>query len=317
MTTPQHPQQRPDEAGFMLPLVLIIVAIGAMVVIGLLGYASGLLRVGGEDADALKELYAADAGITHVKKLLEQGPLPNEIPSIEVNDLEVTMGVTPVATPGAAVPTPWPRPLNPELKEGHLGSHLVTLYSVPEGTEADISWAITRLTPTPTPTPTSIQIVPNPTATPTPTPTPTPIYPSLAIYAGLGGGTPIATAEPFDESPRREFRPGDTRWLDVKDVELLDAETFVVDFDHGTLTDLASDPFAQDSEKCDSPTEPFFCLTTPAMDYIVVSRAGDTTVTAYVRQMPFWELDLRGGINYTFSGAEVVTLSWKPYPPDE
>ena len=57
----------------MLPLVLIIVAIGAMVVIGLLGYASGLLRAGGEDADALKELYAADAGITHVKRLLEQG----------------------------------------------------------------------------------------------------------------------------------------------------------------------------------------------------------------------------------------------------
>jgi len=174
VTIPQDPDLRPSEAGFVLPLVLIIVAIGAMVVIGLLGYASGLLRVGGEDADALKELYAADAGITHVKRLLEQGSLPNEIPSIEVNDLEVKMAVTPVGTPGAAVPTPWPRPLNPELKEGHLGSHLVTLYSVPEGTKADISWAITRLTPTPTPTPTSIQIVPNPTATPTPTPTPVP-----------------------------------------------------------------------------------------------------------------------------------------------
>lgn len=304
----------------MLPLVLIIVAIGAMVVIGLLGYASGLLRAGGEDADALKELYAADAGITHVKRLLEQGPLPTDIPPIEINGLEVTMAVTPVGTPGPPVPTPWPRPIDPELPENHLGQHLVTLKSVPEGTQVDISWSITRLTPTPTPTPapTPIQIVPNPTATPTPTPTPTPIYPSLAVYAGLGGGTPIATAEPFDELlPGQEFMPGQKRWLDIEEVELLDSETFVVAFDHGTLTDLASDPFTEESQKCKRPTEPFFCLTTPAKDYIVVSTAGDTTVTAYVRQMPFWELDLRGGINYTFSGAEVVTLSWKPYPPDE
>ncbi len=303
----------------MLPLVLIIVAIGAMVVIGLLGYASGLLRAGGEDADALKELYAADAGTTHVKRLLEQGPLPTDIPPIEVNGLEVTMAVTPVGTPGAAVPTPWPRPIDPELQENHLGQHLVTLKSVPEGTKADISWSITRLTPTPipTPTPAPIQIVPNPTATPTPTPTPTPIYPSLAVYAGLGGSTPIATAEPFDEFPHREFQPGETLWLDVEDVELLDSETFSVNFDHGTLTDLASDPFTEDPQKCKRRTERFFCLTTPAKDYIVVSTAGETTVTAYLRQMPFWELDLRGGINYTFSGAEVVTLSWKPYPPDE
>ena len=99
----------------MLPLVLIIVAIGAMVVIGLLGYASGLLRAGGNDADALQELYAADAGITHVKRLLEQGAPIDDISPIEVNGLPVTMVVTPVGTPGAAVPTPWPRPVDPEL----------------------------------------------------------------------------------------------------------------------------------------------------------------------------------------------------------
>ena len=313
MTIPQDPDLRPSEAGFVLPLVLIIVAIGAMVVIGLLGYASGLLRAGGEDADALKELYAADAGITHVKRLLEQGSSIDDISPIEINGLRVTMAVTPVETPGAAVPTPWPRPVDPKFPENHLGQHLVTLKSVPEGTKADISWSITRLTPTPTPTPTPTSIpILDVTPTSTPTPTPTPIYPSLAIYTGLGGGTPIATAEPFDE-----FLPGRTLWLDLEEVELLDAGIFSVNFDFGTLTDLASDPFAQDSQDCNSPTEPFFCLTTPAKDYIVVSTAGETTVTAYVRQMPFWELDLRGGINYTFSGAEVVTLSWKPYPPDE
>ena len=85
-----------------------------MVVIGLLGYASGLLRAGGEDADALQELYAADAGITHVKKLLEQGALMDDIPPIEVNGLEVKMVVTPVGSLGSSVPTPQPRPIDPE-----------------------------------------------------------------------------------------------------------------------------------------------------------------------------------------------------------
>ncbi len=317
VTTPQNSDLRPSEAGFVLPLVLIIVAIGAMVVIGLLGYASGLLRAGGEDADALKELYAADAGVAYVKKLLEQGPLPTDIPPIEINGLAVTMAVTPVATPGTAVPTPWPRPVDPGLPEEELlGPHLVTLYSVPEGTKADISWAFTRLTPTPTatPTPTPIPLLPNITPTPTPTPTPSPIptYPSLTVYAGLGGGTPIATTEPLTE-----LRPGRKRWLDIEDVELLGTEEFVVDFNPGTLTDLVSDPFTEDSQKCDSPNDPFFCLTTTATDYIVVSTAGQTTVTAYLRQIPEWIPGIKGGINYTFSGAQVVTLSWKPYPPDE
>ena len=313
VNSPKNPNLRPSEAGFILPLVLIIVAIGAMVVIGLLGYASGLLRAGGEEADALQELYAADAGVAHVKKLLEQGPLPESIEPISINGLEVEMAVTPVGTPGAAVPTPQPHPVDPELQEGQPGFHLVTLKSVPEGSKADISWAFTRLTPTPspTPTPTPVRLVEDITPTPTPTHTPTPIptFPSLSIYAGLGGGTPIAMTEPI-----AVVRTGQKQWLDLPDVQLLDADTFVVDFNHGTLTDLVSDPFTSD---CDSPTDPLFCLTTPAMDYIVVSKAGGVTVTAYLRQMPEWILGIQGGINYTLSGGEVVILSWKPYPPDE
>ena len=310
MTTPQNPDLRLGEAGFVLPLVLIIVAIGAMVVIGLLGYASGLLRAGGEDADALKELYAADAGITYVKRLLEQGAPIGDISSIEINGLRVTMAVTPVETPGTAVPTPWSRPVDPKLPDVLAKLHQVKLNSVPEGTKLDVSWKFTTPTPTRTPTPTSTPLsIPNKTPTPTPTSTPTPVptYPSLAVYAGHGGGTPVATSKPPDE-----LRIEKNRWLDLIDVELLDSETFVVKFDPGTLTNLVSDPFTED---CDRPNKPSFCLTTTAMDYIVVSTAGETTVTAYVRQMPFWEPDSRG--NYTFSGAEVVILSWKPYPPDE
>lgn len=290
MTSPKNPNLRPSDAGFILPLVLIIVAIGAMVVIGLLGYASGLLRVGGKDTDALQELYAADAGIAHTKKLLQQGARHSDVSPIEVNGLEVSIGVTPVSTPGSAVPTAQPTPIDPLLPENHLGPHLVTLYSVPEGTKVDISWAFT---------------LPTPMLTPTPIPT----YPSIAVYRGLGGGTPIATTEPLTEMvPERKY------WRDLPGIELLDAEAFVVDFNPGTVRGLDSDPFTQD---CDSPTKPHFCLTTPPMDYIVISKAGQTTVTAYLRQMPKWDLGYDGGINYTFSGGEVFTLSWKPHPPDE
>ena len=313
MTTPRNPNLRPSEAGFILPLVLIIVAIGAMVVIGLLGYASGLLRAGGEDADALQELYAADAGIAHVKKLLEQGAPHDVIAPIEVNGLEVKMDVTPVGTPVAAVPPPEPHPVDPQLPVEHLGPHLVTLNSVPEGTKVDISWAFTRPTPTPTPTPTPIPDPPDPNQPPTPTPTPTPIptYPSVALFAGLGGGTPIATSEPLTELvPERKY------WLDLTRHRVARRRNLRRRLRSGnTFIDLVSDPFTQD---CDSPTEALFCMTTPPMDYIVVSTAGRTTVTAYLRQMPRWTRGIQGGINYTFSGGgEVYTLSWKPYPPDE
>ena len=282
MTTPKNLTPRPSEAGFVLPLVLIIVAIGAMVVIGLLGYASGLLRAGGEDADALQELYAADAGITHVKKLLEQGALMDDIPPIEVNGLEVKMVVTPVGSLGSSVPTPQPRPVDPELPPDFLEPHRVTLNSVPEGTKVDISWAFTQLTPTPTPMPTPTPDPPGPSPTPTPTLTPTPIptYPSIIIYGAVGTATPVVTSDPL-----RALFPGVKRWLVLQDIELADAETYVVDFDPGTISDLVSDPFTQE---CDSPTETLFCMTTPPMDYIVVSTAGRTTVTAYLRQMPRW-----------------------------
>ena len=302
MTSPKNPTIRPDEAGFILPLVLIIVAIGAMVVIGLVGYATGLFRAGGQDTDALRELYAADAGVAHVKKLLQQQQEEKDQCDaklkIEVNSLEVNIRVICESTPRTAVPTPQPVPIDPLLPDNHLLPHPVTLNSVPEGTKVDIIWAFTQ-------------------PTPMPTPTPVPTYPSVAISAGLGEVTPIATTEPL-----KEMVSGRKYWIDIPPrdrppLELLDAETFVVNFDPGTVRGLVSDPF---TKECDSPTDPYFCLTTPPMDYIVISTAGQTTVTAYLRQMPEWNLDdmgYAGRISYTFSGGKVDTLSWKPYPPDE
>ena len=291
MTTPVHPKPRPSEAGFILPLAIIIVAIGAMVVIGLLGYASGLLRAGGEDADALEELYAADAGVAHVKNLLREGPLPTPIPTIEVNSLEVNVYRTPVATPNPAVPPLLPEPIAPQLPDKLNETHRVTLNSVPDGTKVDISWAFT----------------------------PASAAPSIFIYKSEDMTAPVTICQPPSNVPA-EGR----QWIDCSAVvETGEDGTYVVEFDPGTAIGLESATFSEDPQACDSPTEPRFCLTTPPVDYgvistdyIVVSTAGGTTVTAYLRQMPDWKLDDSVGISYTYSRGEVVTLSWKPYPPD-
>lgn len=287
---------RTGEAGFILPLALIIVAIGAMVVIGLLGYASGLLRAGGEDADALKELYAADAGIAHVKNLLREGPLPTPptpIPTIEVNGLEVNVYRTPVATPNPVVPPPLPEPIAPQLPDKLNEIHLVTLKSVPEGTQVNISWAFM---------PPLISAAP-----------------SIFIYKSEDMTAPVTICQPSSNVPA-EGR----QWIDCSaDLETSEVGAYVVKFDPGTAIGLESATFSEDPQVCDTPTEPRFCLTTPPVDYgvistdyIVVSEVGDTTVTAYLRQMHDWELGDNGGISYTYSGGEVHTLSWKPYPPD-
>ncbi len=306
MTSPKNPNLRPDEAGFILPLVLIIVAIGAMVVIGLVGYATGLFRAGGQDTDALKELYAADAGVAHVKKLLQQEARYDENLQIEVNSLEVNIRVIPVSTPGTAVPTPQPVPIDPVLTPVLREPHRVTLNSVPAGTKASIFWVFTPPSPTPTPI----------GGVSSPTPTPEPVLPSISSTLDDGLGTVIETRVPLPN-----LIQGENSILLESEEELAAPGTYIVTFDPGTVIGLESVEFTEDPEDCGKRVNPKFCLTTPPMDYIVISRAGQTTVTAYLRQMPKWNLDdmgYAGRISYTFSGVGVVdTLSWKPYPPDE
>ena len=307
VTTPQTPQNKPDEAGFILPLVLIIVAIGAMVVIGLVGYASGLFRAGGQDTDALRELYAADAGVAHVKNLLEQGTATGNIAPIEVNGLEVTMAVTPVSTLPTAVPLSLPEPLEPELPGVVSEPHSVPLNSVPAGTKASIFWVFTPPSPTPTPQSDGSSTL----GSPTPTPTPEPALPSISITVDDGFDTTIATRVPL-----RSLSQGEN-FVGLEEFELPDTGTYVVTFDPGTAVGLESAEFTEDPEDCGRRVNPKLCLTTPATDYIVVSTAGQTTVTAYLRQLPVWQQSFSGGINYTYTGGKVDTFSWKPYSPDQ
>ncbi len=307
VTTPQKPHIRPDETGFILPLVLIIVAIGAMVVIGLVGYASGLFRAGGNDTDALRELYAADAGVAHVKSLPNQGAKTGNIAPIEVNGIQVTMNVTPIASLEESVPPPLPVPIDPALPMVLSEPHSVPLHSVPEGATASIFWVFTA--PSATPAPPSDDPVTS--GSPTPTPTPEPALPSISITVDDGSETAIATSVPL-----RSLSEGEN-FVRLEEVEIPVQGTYVVTFDPGTTVGLESVEFTDDYEDCGKRLNPNLCLTAPPTDFIVVSRAGQTTVTAYLRQLPDWQQSFSGGINYTYTGGQVDTFSWKPYPPDQ
>ncbi len=307
VTTPQKLHIRPDEAGFILPLVLIIVAIGAMVVIGLVGYASGLFRAGGNDTDALRELYAADAGVAHVKNLPNQGARTGNITPIEVNGIQVTMNVTSIASPEESVPPPLPMPIDPALPTVLSEPHSVPLHSVPEGATASIFWVFTA--PSTAPAPPSDD--PGTSGSPTPTPTPEPALPSISITVDDGSQSAIATSIPLRSLSEEE------NFVRLEEVEIPDQGTYIVTFDPGTTVGLESVEFTDDYEDCGKLVNPNLCLTAPPTDFIVVSRAGQTTVTAYLRQLPDWQPSFSGGINYTYTGGQVDTFSWKPYPPDQ
>ena len=91
-----------SEAGFILPLVIIVVAVGALVVIGVLGITSAILKSGANDTESLLELYAAESGIQHIMgelragaDILSPGYTP---PGLVVNGLNIHLTVAPPTT---------------------------------------------------------------------------------------------------------------------------------------------------------------------------------------------------------------------------
>lgn len=319
-------QSQPDDGGYALPIVIVVIAVGAMVAIAMLGYAAALLRAGEDDADSLLHLYAADAGITAKKKDLERGigtPLP------PFGDIEVMVGVTPVILPSALLPTPTPRAIWLGLPSPLENvSTPVTIESVPPGSALDIRWRYTHIptpTPTSTPLPTSVPSPPSnaqtstltPTSpvsprrrtsdvqTPTPTPIPTPVRPTINLKVN---GTLIPSSESCEYSDEQvltcsvEFEPADPP--EAKDV--------TISFNSGGET-VSSSPFAT---SCPNEYEHLshFCITAEPMDYVVVSTTRCATVTAYIRRFPRWEPsgELRDDTPY-----DVTILSWKPYEPYE
>ena len=313
----------PHEDGYVLPSVIVVLTVGAMVAIALLGYAAALLKAGGDDADSVLHLYAADAGITTMKRRLEQGTTTPPTP-IMFGGVKVTVTIR---TPPARLHTLTPQPIVlrlPDLSD----EYPVIIESVPPGSILDVRWwYVPPRSPSPQPAdvpppaqPTgdhSATPTPTPTGSPQPTSTPTPVPPSIKGYARMGpkiDGTPTPT--PIVRSV--PCHPDDQRNC-VEIQEQLEFPERVENIEF--IFDPGKDnvPTFQFAHTCPARRNiSYFCLTAAPMDYVVVSTTGSATVTAYIRQFPGWRPDDSSDDGVTYKRYDVVKiLSWKPHPPNE
>ena len=306
-------QSQPDDGGYALPIVIVVIAVGAMVAVALLGYAAALLKAGADDADSLRHLYAADAGIATMKERLKDGE-STLLEPLMVDDIEVRVEVTPVSTPRAPLPTLTPPPIDPELPDPLEGPHEVIVKSVPPRSVLDVRWEYSTTT--------------DRTMSSEYTP------PSIKVYPPTEAeGTPIATSKPCADYPQDNESLGCQQVsYEVKDTRV----DLTVDFDPGTVGGLSTlrgrpptcpnkngttlcvsrtpDPAGADEDEGSAP------LVALQEEYIVVSMAGTTTVTAYIHQIHQWCLDDSSndlGVGRTYERCDDVKIrSWKPYPPD-
>ena len=300
-------QSQPDDGGYALPIVIVVIAVGAMVAIALLGYAVALLRAGEDDADSLLHLYAADAGITLVKERLEQGLDPAELPPFPVGDIEVTVDGIPVSPPRAPTPTPNPRvhPLNEESE--------VIINSLPEGLVWGVGWRYMTTTAQVSPT-NGLQ---NPTYT----------SPSIKVYPQLQADetpTPIATSVPCFDDPDCSDDPevdSPERYIWVR-YEVPSTGDIRIIFDSGSEVVSKQEISYRLLSEGDlfrplTSNESARSLPELLTDYVVESETDRATVTAYIRRIIRWcpSPTFVGVVTYERCD-DVTILSWKPYPRD-
>ena len=104
-----HQARATAQEGIVLPLILLGLAVGSVIVIGLLSLTGTAVRIGGEDVDQVLSLYAAEAGVATVSSDLIQGVdalSPGyTVSTSSINGYEVAVSVTapPASTKPAAV----------------------------------------------------------------------------------------------------------------------------------------------------------------------------------------------------------------------
>lgn len=296
----------PDDEGYILPTVIVVLTIGAMVAIALLGYAAALLKAGGDDADSVLHLYAADAGITTMKHRLEQGTVttPSQFMFGDVK-VEVTSTTT-TRAPGQYRTTV----LQPDLLDED--PVIVIIEDVPQDTQLDVHWQYILphiLTQAPT----------NTTTTPgthSPAPTPTAVPPAIEVYVHMGPQiegtprpTPIVTSVPCHLDDRQDDQRGCVKIEEPLDLpKRMEDIRFVFPPGEDEVSTL---PFARTCT--DRRIRSHFCLTAASLDYVVVSTTDSATVTAYIRQFPGWCESPSGGATHYERCDDVRILSWKPY----
>ncbi len=138
------------QAGVVLPMVLVAIAIGTVVISAVLGYVGAAAKAGGQDIDALLGLYAAQAGVTNVVTDLIDGKdalsVGYGIPTSTVNDFDVAIVVSAPAT--GTQPAPLHQYIDPGAEFGlrSLSSqtaHYFRVDNVRAGGDLRVNWSFT------------------------------------------------------------------------------------------------------------------------------------------------------------------------------
>ena len=115
-----HTPYTVPQSGFVLPLVLVGMAIGTLVIFGMLRYAGTVARVGGQDNDQVLALYATQAGVASVEADLRDGEdaLAGEyvLPTSTVNGYDVHLSIDTPTT--STQPPPVHQYVDPGVKFG-------------------------------------------------------------------------------------------------------------------------------------------------------------------------------------------------------
>ena len=241
-----------SEAGIILPLVIIVVAVGALVVIGVLGITSTILKSGANDTESLLELYAAESGIQHIMGELRAGAdilSPGYTPSgLVVNGLNVYLTVAAPTTLAPASDGVYVDPLVNTVSaetshrfifENSIGPHIKVNWQFEPSVTSTVAFLQQTTTTLPTP--------PSPT-----TATTTPGHLEVTFSSSS-----TVTSNEFDSLGNPS-----ASWIFVQ------------------------------AQK----------------DYVVIAKAGATTVTAYLRQIP--------GPTDPKVEQDVRILTWKPFGTD-
>ena len=241
-----------SEAGIILPLVIIVVAVGALVVIGVLGITSTILKSGANDTESLLELYAAESGIQHIMGELRAGAdilSPGYTPSgLVVNGLNVYLTVAAPTTLAPASDGVYVDPLVNTVSaetshrfifENSIGPHIKVNWQFEPSVTSTVAFLQQTTTTLPTP--------PSPT-----TATTTPGHLEVTFSSSS-----TVTSNEFDSLGNPS-----ASWIFVQ------------------------------AQK----------------DYVVIAKAGATTVTAYLRQIP--------GPTDPKVEQDVHILTWKPFGTD-
>ena len=138
------------EEGIILPLTIIGVAVGSVLVIGMLSFTGTVVKIGGDDQDQTIAVYAARAGIVSVVSDLIEGDdaldPTYEVPTTTVSELPLSITVSSPASSTRAESVY--QYIDPGVDFGveslsSQESYYFTIENVLEGSKLRANWAFT------------------------------------------------------------------------------------------------------------------------------------------------------------------------------